>query len=192
MLKSNGNWAELVPFHPFDPVKFSEQTSDKCCLYREPVLSEKFVPEPQLDDIQSPALRDFFGIWLELHDNGGPPKSKNFPLTVFEQHLPYVIQIDCDQANDHYLIKYFGSGYAEGIGQDFTNKFMNDVPETKPLLARSRWLVANKQSYLVQNVKIVWSPKNYRRCSAIACPLVDDAGHVSGIVYRVEFDRSAK
>lgn len=152
-------------------------------------MSEEFIPNPQIGDIQSPVLRDFFCVWTDLHSDESLPKSKNFPLTVFEHHLPFVILIDYDAATARFLIKYFGSGYADGIGQDFTNQVMNDVPDADRLVTRSIWLVGSKQPYLVQNIKIIWSPKNYRTCSAIACPLFDDAGNVSSIVYRVEFGK---
>lgn len=150
-------------------------------------MPEEFVRNPKIADIQTPGLRDFFDIWINLHSDEGLPKSKNFPLTVFEHHLPYVILIDYDAATARFLIKYFGSSYADGIGQDFTNHFMNDVPDTDHLITRSSWLVDNKQPYLARHIKIIWSPKNYRTCSAIACPLFGDAGNVSSIVYRIEF-----
>lgn len=115
------------------------------------------------------------------------PKIKDFSLTDFAPHLPTMIQNDFDRATGRFFVRFVGSGYADGVGADYTNSFVDEIPDTESLLTRSRWLVENREPYLVLNARVVWSPKDYKYTSAIACPLFDEKERVASLLFRIEF-----
>ncbi len=150
-------------------------------------MAGELIENPQIGDIESAALRDFFEIWTSQFSQGELPKSRNFSLTVFAQHLPLMVQSDYDAKAGRFFVKYYGSQYGEGVGADYTNRFVDEIPDAQDLLARSMRLVESKQPYLLLENKVTWSPKNFRHYSAIACPLFDDMKDVSSILFRIEF-----
>ena len=150
-------------------------------------MSGEFIENPQIDNIESSALRDFFGTWLGQFNEGGLPLSKDFHLTLFAQHLPFIVQSNYDSKAGRFFVKYYGSQYGEGVGADYTNQFVDEIPDAEGLLERSMWLVENRQPYLLLRNKVTWSPKNFRHYNAIACPLFDDEKNVSSIIFRIEF-----
>lgn len=150
-------------------------------------MSEYFLENPQIDDIDSPVLRDFFTIWLSLCQERGPPGREDFSLTLFAAHLPYMALNDFQKDTGRFFVRLFGSGYVNGIGSDLTNRFVDEIPKTEDLLERYMWLVENKQPYLCRNSELVWSPKDYQTYDVLACPLLDDQGDVATLMFRIEF-----
>lgn len=59
-----------------------------------------------------------------------------------------MVQSDYDAETGRFHVRYYGSGYADGVGADYTNRFVDEIPGAEALLARSMWLVENKQPYL--------------------------------------------
>lgn len=150
-------------------------------------MSEQFIEDPGIDVVESATLRDFFGMWLDPKTSTGMPRAKDFSLTDFAPHLPFMIQNDFDAATGRFSVRFVGSSYAKGVGADYTNRFVDEIPDTEDLLVRSRWLVENKKPYLVLNTRIIWSPKDFKYADSIACPLFDEKGSVSGLLFRIEF-----
>lgn len=149
--------------------------------------SAVFIQNPKADSIDIPALRDFFDIWLGLSSEEGLPKSKDLQLTVFGHHLPLMVQSEYDVGTGRFRVKYYGSGYSDGVGADHTNRYLDEISKTGDLLSRCKWLVENKQPYASLYNEVAWSPNKYRHYNVIACPLFDDQDRVSGVLFRIEF-----
>lgn len=150
-------------------------------------MSEDFIEDPKIGDIESPALRDFFSIWQTLCEEHGSPARADFSLTLFAEHLPHMAINEYDRDTGRFFVRLFGSGYVNGIGADLTNKFVDEIPNTEGLLARYAWLVENKRPYLSRDNRLDWSSKNYRNYNVLACPLFDDLGDVTTLMFRIEF-----
>lgn len=149
-------------------------------------MSEEFIEAPGSDDIQSAELRNFLDIWEGLRRGEGTPLSKDFLLTDFAKHLPFMIQNDFDARTGRFFVRFLGSGYADGVGADYTNRFVDEIPRTDSLLERSRWLVENRKPYLILGTRVTWTPKDFKYISAIACPLFDEEECVSSVLFRIE------
>lgn len=150
-------------------------------------MTEEFIENPQIEDVKSPALRDFFNVWRHLDEEFNALRRKDFSPTIFADHLPFIILMDYGPERGRFFVRLFGSGYVEGVGGDMTNQVVSQGPETVDLLARFQWLVDNRRPYLAQGCQLVWSPMDYKTYDTLACPLFDDEGGVSGIIGRIEF-----
>ncbi len=155
-------------------------------------MSEDFIEDPKIDEIKSPVLRDFFRIWQSLCEEHGSPGREDFSLTLFAEHLPYMAINDYDRDTGRFFVRLYGSGYVDGTGADLTNKFIDEIPNTEGLLARYARLVENKRPYLARGNRLDWSSKNYRNYNVIACPLFDDQGDVTTLMFRIEFSGPAE
>ena len=155
-------------------------------------MSEDFIEDPQIDDIDSPALRDFYKLWHTLCAEHGSPGRGDFSLTLFAEHLPYMAINDYDRDTGRFFVRLFGSGYVDGTGADLTNKFIDEIPNTEALLARYAWLVENKRPYLSRGNRLDWASKDYRNYNVLACPLFDDLGDVTTLMFRIEFSGQAE
>jgi hypothetical protein len=167
---------------------FSQQIREIFSLLTGTPMSSKFIKDPETKDFPSSALRDFFDIWRGLGEEHGLLQKKQFSLTVFAEHLPLMAINDFDPETGLFYVKYFGSEYAHGVGKDFTNSFASDAPNSERMVARFLWLTENKLPYLSLGNRLIWSPKNYKTYNVLACPLFDDRGNVTSLMFRVEFN----
>lgn len=150
-------------------------------------MASVFIQNPQSEDIASSTLCDFFDRWRTLICEKGLPNSQSIQLTDFGYHLPFMVQHKYEAASQKLQVKYYGSGYVEGVGTDHTGRFVDEIPGAEGLLARCMWLVENKQPYLSLNNEVVWSSKKFKHYNVIGCPVFDDTKSVSGLLFRIEF-----
>lgn len=147
----------------------------------------RVIENPQFEDIPTTPLRDVFALWSELKRDQGLPRAKEFPLTSFAEHLPFMSLNDFDPKTGRFRVRFFGSSYVEGVGEDFTGRYIDDMTNTQGLIERFMWLVQNKQPYVLLDNPLSWSPKNFKHYNIIGCPLFDDEGNVVCVMVRTEF-----
>lgn len=147
----------------------------------------EFIQNPQIDEIENEVLRDFFRIWLTLREGPGTPRFEVFSLTLFEEHLPFIVMMDYHREADRFMIRFSGSHYVDGFGADNTGRFIDELPNTDALIGRFQRLVQTRKPYLVTRTLLTWSPKDYRFFDAIGCPIFDDNENVVSLLFRVEF-----
>jgi hypothetical protein len=146
-----------------------------------------YIDNPKTDDIKSPVLRDFFEIWLSLHNGKERPKRRHLSMTRFGNHLPFMVQHGYNEEDRRFQVKYFGSAYADGVGADHTNRYIDEISGSEGLLHRCKQLVEGKVPYLSLNNPVVWSPNTFKQYHVLACPLFNENAAVSSIVFRIEF-----
>lgn len=154
-------------------------------------MSDKIVENPSAQDIESPALRGFFDLWQRLQTEHHRPRLKDFSLTDFAAHLPHMALNDFDPETGRFHVRLFGSSYVDGIGEDLTGRYVDEVDNTSELLKRYRWLVANKQAYLSLDNNLDWSQNDFQIYNVLACPLFDADENVATLMFRIEFVRAS-
>lgn len=150
-------------------------------------MSDKLIENPGLADIQNPELRSFFELWLGLQKEHDLPRLRDFSLTLFAEHLPFMALNDYSPETGRFFVRLFGSAYVDGIGRDLTRCFVDEIKNTEALLERYRWIVKEKKPYLSLNNPLFASPKDFISYDVLACPLFDDEGNVATLMFRIEF-----
>lgn len=150
-------------------------------------MPHRLVENPGLADIQNPELRDFFELWLGLQQEHDLPRLRDFSMTLFAEHVPLMALNDYDPETGRFFVRLYGSGYVDGTGQDLTRRFVDDIENTEALLERYSWMVKEKQPYLSLDNSLFGSPKAFSSYDVLACPLFDDEGNVTTLMFRIEF-----
>lgn len=150
-------------------------------------MPSKLVENPGLDDIQNPGLRNFFELWLGLQKEHDLPRLRDFSLTLFAEHVPLMALNDYDRETGRFFVRLFGSSYVDGIGEDLTRRFVDEIENTEGLVQRYQQMVKTKQPYLSLDNPIFASPKAFVSYDVLACPLFDDEGNVVTLMFRIDF-----
>lgn len=149
-----------------------------------------FFENPSIESIQSTALKDFYRRWLALSQEPFPPRNEIFSIADFGEHIPFMAINDYNKSNNRFHVRFFGSGYVDGCGQDFTNRYVDEIDNTDELMGRYMWSVQNKMPYLSLANRLDWSPNDFKSYDILACPLFDEVEDVSALLFRIEFSKS--
>lgn len=145
-----------------------------------------FSRELSFVDIDSSALRDFYGTWLNLGGDA-PSSSRRLNLEAFGQHVRHTYQIDYSLEKDRFWVRFSGSQNCSTTGIDSTGKFVDEVSGMDASLKRFRRLVATGKPNLRSNIQLVWAPDRSLSYDVISCPLFDEGGRVSSVLFMQEF-----
>lgn len=152
-------------------------------------MSDTFVANPTIDDIPFEPLRDVYRIWLGVSAEHGLPQRKHFSPQLLKDHLPYLVFIDYERDTDRFRVRLIGTRYSEAIGFEGTGMYIDELPNAAEMEGRYRWMLAHKQPYYAYLEKMVWANREYKHYAVIGCPLYDDDGRISMILFRVTFER---
>lgn len=147
--------------------------------------------ELSFDDIDNPSLIDFYGRWLNLGGNASL-SSKSVNLEAFGQHVRHTYQIDYSRETDRFRVRFSGSQNCIATGMDSTGKFVDEIPGMDASLHRFRGLVASGKPNLRSNINLAWAPGKPLSYNVISCPLFDESGCVSSIIFMQEFFKKRK
>lgn len=142
--------------------------------------------ELSFDDIDSPLLIDFYGRWVNLGGRASS-SSRRVNLEAFGQHVRHTYQIDYSRETDRFWVRFSGSKNCEATGIDATGRFVDEIPGMDASQGRFRQLVANGKPDLKLDVDLSWAPGKPLSCNVVSCPLFDENGHVSSILFMQEF-----
>lgn len=137
-------------------------------------------------DIDNPALRGFYGTWLNLGGDGSS-SNKRVNLEDFGQHVRHAYQIDYNLERDRFRVKFSGSQNCTTTGIDSTGKFVDEISGMDASLKRFRRLVADGKPTLLSGIDLAWAPKKALSYDVISCPLFDESGRVSSVLFMQEF-----
>jgi hypothetical protein len=150
---------------------------------------ERIVKDPRDGDIDNPVLLEFFKHWQSLDPIRKQPRKRDLNLAELYQHVPYIFVNDFDPLKNRFFTRFVGSGYVNEVGVDFTGKFADEVENTEKLRSRMMIIVESKRPYLVNNMRILWNSKDFKSYHSIGCPLFDDNGEVSALIFRLVFQQ---
>lgn len=146
----------------------------------------KIIESLSYSDIENPALRDFFGTWLDLC---GETRTRwqDAHLEIFGQHVRHMDQHRFSRVEDRFQTTFVGTYTSEISGVDITGRFLDELPYFQASLKRFRRLFETKRPYLACGVETRSEPMRARLYDVLVCPLFDDTGRVSGVISRTDF-----
>ncbi|WND04054.1 hypothetical protein QGN29_06660 [Temperatibacter marinus] len=139
---------------------------------------------PDLADIQSEDLKDFYERWLALKDQcGGYPQRANLDPNLFISHLPWVALNAYDPELDQFRVRIFGTAYVEAVGRDPTGQ----IVQSPGLIKKFKEVVRTGSPYLSLHNQLVWADREFRYYNVLGVPFFTEDKCVSHIFFRVEF-----
>lgn len=146
----------------------------------------KSIENLSCSDIENPALRDFFGAWLDVCGDTRA-RWQDTHLEMFGQHVRHIDKSRYSRAADRFQLKFLGTHTLKIGGTDTTGRFLDELPNFQASLKRFRRLVETGRPYLASGVEFRKEPMKARLYDVLVCPLFDDTGRVSGVMSRTDF-----
>ncbi|SDE39140.1 hypothetical protein [Kordiimonas lacus] len=140
-----------------------------------------------------PLADRFLAMWQDLRGNKvAPPRTTLSPMNISE-YLPFLTIFDVSYDPFRMKCRLMGSAFVGAIGYDATGHYVDDYPNTEPLIRRARWIVSKVQPMLIIGLPLAWSPeKDYKTYDTLCLPFLDDGDTVDTILYLNQFHVSEK
>lgn len=140
------------------------------------------------DSLPTDYMRDLFSVWCSWRgDRVLPGKDSLDPLEITHA-LPYLSLIRVERDPLRFHVRLVGGEIVEGTGANHSGKYMDAIDGAEGGINRLMELQENPRPVLDIGIPMGWSPRDYKSCSALNLPFVDDEGCLAQVLICLSFD----
>ena len=153
----------------------------------DPDTPPAMVTDIQESDLPDERARQLWRWWHASDKHGVPPRREDFDPVEVPRALGNITIFDVEQDPWRFRVRIVGTRIVEETGRDTTGVYLDQLENAESIGARARWAAENRQPYFMPLSPVTWTSLKFKHYSALALPLVDDAGRTCMILYYMSF-----
>ncbi|MFC7158172.1 PAS domain-containing protein [Pseudidiomarina halophila] len=135
----------------------------------------------QLSDLEYDVHKELFSYWDKNQGSKPMPSRTDFDPIDVPGLLTHISMVDIEPETGRYKYRLVGSETVTGVGEDYTGRYLDELPVMSGVIERYNWMLENKIPYLYRG-QFIWSKKDYLDYCALNLPFSDDGVTVNIIM----------